>query len=266
MSDNGTNRRQKAAAARDASNAGEKRRERTVRIVGGATVLVVVVGIIGLAVFARSTDTGSEVVTASADPSAPLPKGALPAGDPHEFGVVFGTAPAGSPILEVWEDFQCPSCGAVEAANGDGIAQLAEDGKVTLVWRPTTFLDKNLGNDSSLRAVAAWGCAVDAGKAREYHDTVYANQPATEGSGYPEDQLIAFGTEAGITGDAATTFATCVQDGTYLRWAANSTQVFYDDEIAGTPFAKLDGTVVPTEKLADKAALDQVIADALAAK
>lgn len=266
MSDNGTNRRQKAAAAREASIAGERRRERTVRIVGGATVLLVGVVIIGLAVFARSTDTGSEVATASADPSAPLPKGALPAGDPHEYGVVFGTAPVGSPVLELWEDFQCPACGAVEAANGAGIAQLAEDGKVRLVWRPTTFLDKNLGNDSSLRAVAAWGCAVDAGKAREYHDTLYANQPATEGSGYPEDQLIAFGTEAGITGDATTTFATCVQDGTYLRWAANSTQVFYDDEIAGTPFAKLDGTVVPTEKLADKAALDQVIADALAAK
>ena len=266
MSDNGTNRRQRAAAAREASNAGEKRRERTVRIVGGATVLLVVVGIIGLAVFARSTETASGDVTAGADPSAALPKDALPAGDPHKYGVVYGTAPAGSPVLEVWEDFQCPACGAVEAANGAGIAQLAEDGKVKLVWRPTTFLDKNLGNDSSLRAVAAWGCAVDAGKAREYHDTVYANQPATEGSGYPEDQLIAFGTEAGITGDAAATFSACVQDGTYRAWAANSTQFFYDAGIEGTPLAKLDGIVIPNEKLADKAALDQVIADALAAK
>ena len=147
MADNGSNRRQKAAAAREASNAGEKRRERTVRIVGGVTVLVVVAGIIGLAVFARSTDTGTELVTASADPSAPLPKGARPAGDPYEFGVPYGSAAAGAPVLEVWEDFQCPSCGAVEAANGDGIAKLAEDGKVTLIWRPTTFLDKNLGND-----------------------------------------------------------------------------------------------------------------------
>ena len=266
MADNGSNRRQKAAAAREASNAGEKRRERTVRIVGGVTVLVVVAGIIGLAVFARSTDTGTELVTASADPSAPLPKGARPAGDPYEFGVAYGTAAAGAPVLEVWEDFQCPSCGAVEAANGDGIAKLAEDGKVTLIWRPTTFLDKNLGNDSSLRAVAAWGCAVDAGKAREYHDTVDANQPVTEGDGYPEDQLIAFGEEAGITGDALATFTTCVQGDTYIRWAANSTQVFYDAGIPGTPLAKLDGTEVPTEKLADPVALEQVIADALAAK
>jgi protein-disulfide isomerase len=266
MADNGTNRRQRAAAAREASNAGEKRRERTVRLVGGATVLLVVAGIIGLAVFARSSDTGPEVVTASADPSAPLPKGARPAGDPYEFGIAYGTAPAGAPVLEVWEDFQCPSCGAVEAANGDGIAQLAEDGKITLVWRPTTFLDKNLGNDSSLRAVAAWGCAADAGKAREYHDIVYANQPLTEGDGFPEDRLIAFGAEAGITGADTEAFTKCIQDGTYLPWAANSTQVFYDAGIPGTPLAKLDGTEIPTEKLADKAALDQVIADALAAK
>ena len=122
MADNGNNRREKAAAARDASNAGEKRRERTVRIVGGLTVLVVVIGIIGIAVFARSSDTGPAVVTATADPSAPVPAGVLPAGDAHEYGVVFGTAPAGAPVLEIWEDFQCPSCAALEKANGAGIA------------------------------------------------------------------------------------------------------------------------------------------------
>ena len=42
--------------------------------------------------------------------------------------------------------------------------------------------------------------------------------------------------------------------------------MFYDAGIPGTPLAKLDGTEVPTEKLADPVALEQVVADALAAK
>ena len=37
MSEAGKNRRDRAAAARDAANAGEKKRERTVRIVGAIT-------------------------------------------------------------------------------------------------------------------------------------------------------------------------------------------------------------------------------------
>lgn len=262
MSESGSNRRQRAAAAREAANAGEKRRERTVRIVGAVTVLVIVAAIIGLAVYARNaggTQPG-ELVTATPDPTAPAPKGVLPAGDEHEFGVVYGQAKEGAPTLVVWEDFQCPACGKVEEANGEGIAALAESGAVRLIWRPTTFLDKNLQNDASLRAVAAWGCAIDAGKAREYHDIVFANQPTKEGDGYTREQLIAFAGDSGISGEAATAFEQCVDAGTYLTWAANSTQVFYDANHPGTPYALLNGQEVGLDVLSDKAKLDAAVA------
>ncbi len=266
MAENGSNRRQKAAAARDASQAGEKRRERTVRLVGGLTVLVVVVGIIGIAVFARSTATPTAIVTTAPDASAAVPAGVLPSGDAHEFGVPYGTAAAGAPVLEIWEDFQCPSCRVVEEQNGAGISKLAEEGKVALIWRPTTFLDRNLQNDASARAVAAWGCAIDAGKTREFHDTVFTNQPEIEGDGYTQAQLIGFGEQAGISGDALATFTTCVTDGTYLTWAANSTQVFYDSEIQGTPYALLNGAEVPTETLLDQLKLETAVAAVTVAK
>lgn len=265
MSDAGKRRREKAAAARAAANAGEKRRERTVRIVGAVTVLVVVAGIIGVAVWARSADPSNQpVATVEPDPSAPVPTGVLPSGDSREFGVPYGTGSADVPVLEIWEDFQCPACGAVEAANGSGIAQLAEEGKVQLIWRPTTFLDRNLGNDASNRAVAAWGCAIDEGKAREYHDLLYANQPEEEGSGWTNEELIALGGQAGISGAALESFTTCVNDGTYRVWGANSTQVFYDSDIQGTPHAKLDGEVLATEILADPVALADAVAQATA--
>jgi len=264
MSDAGKRRREKAAAARAAANAGEARRERTVRIAGAVTVLIVVVGIIGIAVWARSSDPSNQpIATVEPDPAAPVPAGVLPAGDPHEYGVPYGAA-TDVPVLEIWEDFQCPACGALEEANGAGIAQLAEEGKVRLIWRPTTFLDRNLGNDASNRAVAAWGCAIDAGKAREFHDLVYANQPEEEGSGWPNESFIALGEQAGITGADLETFTTCVNDSTYRVWGANSTQVFYDSGIQGTPHAKLNGDVLAPEIVADQTKLAEAVAQAAA--
>ena len=266
MSEAGNKRRDRAAAAREAANSDERRRERLVRIVGAVTVVVVVLGIIGVAVVAKNSSTTTEATgVPTADPNAPLPTGVLPTDDERAYGVPYGTAGADAPVLEIWEDFQCPACGAVETANGDGIAGLAESGTVQLVWRPTTFLDGNVGNDASARAVAAWGCAIDAGKAREYHDAVYANQPATEGDGWTDEQLIALAGDSGIAGADLDTFTQCFTDRTYSGWAANSTDVFYTSNIPGTPLAKLNGVEVPTETLVDQAALEQLVAGAASA-
>jgi protein-disulfide isomerase len=266
MSEAGKNRRDRAAAAREEANAGERRRERMVRIIGAVIVVVVVFGIIGVAVLARNSSDTAAVAVPSADPNAPLPAGVLPADDERAFGVPYlGTATPDAPVLEIWEDFQCPACGAVEQANGAGIESLADAGKIQLVWRPTTFLDRNLGNDASARATSAFGCAVDAGKGKEFHGTVFANQPEQEGTGWTNEELIAFGGEAGITGADLDTFTQCVTDGTYLGWAANSTEVFYTSNIPGTPLAKLNGVEIPTEILVDQATLEQLVDEAAAA-
>lgn len=256
MAQSSKSRRERAEQARASVQVGQARRERTMRIVGALVVVGVVVGIIGVAVYARSSAPAAPgLVTAEPDPNAALPAGVLPATDTRPFGVVYGNAPEGAPTLELWEDFQCPACGALEAVNGAGIAQLAEEGKYRLVWRPTTFLDNKLGNDSSLRAVAAWGCAIDAGRVREYHDLVFANQPQEEGKGFTKEQLIAFGSDAGVPEAQLETFTQCVESGQYLAWAANSTQEFFNNEVSATPTGKLNGTEVPPEILADQAKL-----------
>lgn len=266
MSQAAKNRRDRAAAARDAANADERRRERLVRIVGAVTVVAVVVGIIGVALVARNSSSTDDAIAApTADPNAALPSTVLPSDDERRYGVPYGTGAADVPVLEIWEDFQCPACAAVEQANGEGIAALAEAGKVQLIWRPATFLDRaNLGADpavanSSTRATAAWGCAIDAGKTREYHDTLYANHPVNEGEGFTDEQLIAFAGEAGITGAELDTFTQCVTDGTYLGWAANSGAAFQEDGIAGTPYGILNGVEVPTEILADQKSLEALV-------
>ena len=272
MSQAAKDRRDRAAAEREAAQAGERRRERMVRIIGAVTVVAVVAGIIGVAVIARnSSESTAAADVPVADPSAAVPAGVYGNDDPLKYGVPYGTATPDAPVLEVWEDFQCPACAAVEQANGDGIAALAEAGKIQLVWRTATFLDRvNVGGDpavanSSTRAAAAWGCAVDLGKTREFHDALYDNHPNPEGTGYTDAQFTAIAEEAGITGADLETFNQCIADGTYLGWAANSGATFSEEGISGTPFGRLDGVEVPTEILADPVALEQLVDEALAA-
>lgn len=258
--------REKAAEARAAQQAAEKKRERTVRIVGAIGVIVVVALIIGLAIVVprlnKSDSGGGSSALPTANPTHPLPTGVFPADAPLPYGVPVGTGTDAVPELAIWEDFQCPSCGSLEKLNGPGIQQLANDGKVRLVWRPTAFLDNNLKNTSSAAAINAFGCAIDQGKTEDYHNVLYANQPSEEGAGWTQEQLLGFGAQVGLTGSALDTFTSCLKANTYLGWAANSTQAFYDDNVQGTPYATLNGQPLDIKTLADQAALEKAVAAA----
>jgi predicted DsbA family dithiol-disulfide isomerase len=260
--------REKAAEARAEQVAKEKRRERTVRIVGAIGVIVVVIGIIGVAVFAsgQNSDSNGGTPMPAPDANAPVPTGVYGADGVAPWGVPVGTAPETAPLLELWEDFQCPACGSLEELNGAGIQSLATEGKVRLVWRPTAFLDNNLGNTSSAAAINAWGCAIDAGKTVEYHDAIFANQPATEGEGYTNELFVRLAEEVGITGVPLEEFNDCLTSNRYLGWAANSTQAFYDAKVEGTPRGVLNGTPLEGAQLADQAQLEKLVEEAAAAQ
>lgn len=253
--------RQKAAELRAQAEAESKRRERLTRFAGGGIVGLIVVGIIGAAIIVprMSGDASNAGGVVGPDASAPAPRGTLGPDSPYPYAVPVGTASADAPVLELWEDFQCPGCGALEAANGKGMQELANTGKVQLLYRPTTFLDRNLGSTSSQDATAAWGCAIDADKTLAYHDQIFANQPTREGEGWTQEQLLSFGRAAGIEGPAYDTFAACVSDGTYKAWAANSTEQFYADGITGTPSGILNGVAMDNAQLADQEALTRLV-------
>jgi protein-disulfide isomerase len=241
-------------ATRNAATTGaQQHQDRTLRWVVLAVVLVVAAGIGGTAMILRGgSGTPTETVEAA------VPRGV----DPSTFAVPVSTNAAASttaPQLEVWEDFQCPSCKLTEEANGAHIVDLAKGGTVNVLWRPTTFLDDNLSNDSSLRATAAWGCAIDAGKTVEYHAALFAAQPATEGAGFTDAQLLRLGTQSGISGAARSTFKACVADGRYRGWAQNSTVAFHKAQVAGTPAAYLDGHQLDNGVLGDASKLDSAV-------
>lgn len=255
--------RDKAAEARREAIAAQTRRERIVRIAAGATVVALVVGIIGIAMYASRSDSGTtnSASNAQEDVNAPLPKGVIPAGETSAYGFpVAATIKPDAPTLEVWEDFQCPACRTVEQLNGQGIKDLGTSGRANIILRPTTFLDINLGNDSSVKATAAWGCAIDQDKGLEYHSALFAAQPTEEGSGWDTATLINIGEETGISGANLDTFRSCVEAGTYRQWALNSTARFYDAEISGTPTGIVNGTqVISGQILGDPVELEKVL-------
>ena len=253
--------RDKAAAAGASAQAAEKRRERTIRIAGAVGVLIVVVAIIGIAVFARATDGGGGSGgrdLPDVNPAAALPTGVLGPESEYPYALPYGEGADTAPVLQLWEDFQCPACAQLELINGSGIKELANTGQVQLLLRPTAFLDRNLGNTSSAEAIGAWGCAVDQGRTAEYSSIAFLNQP-TEGAGYTTDELIDFGQQAGIGGPAFDTFSQCVNDGTYLGGAVNSTDVCYQDEVRGTPTGYLNGQELTGAQLADQAELQSLV-------
>ncbi len=238
MSDSKKSTREKAASARAAAEASERRRERTVRIAIFGVVALVIVGIIGA------------VLWTTRSKPAPTPENtALPAGVAAPgYGTTVGTA--AKPVLDVYEDFQCPACAAFEKANGTTVDELVSNGQVKIVYHPMNFLDAKLGNDSSTRAAAAFGCAVDAGVALKYHDVVYANQPTTEGAGYTDEQLKSFGQQAGLSGAQLDTFNACVDAKKYTGWPTLSNQAASDNGVSATPTFFLNGTKLDNQDIA----------------
>ena len=57
-----------------------------------------------------------------------------------QYGLTIGSADAPHKVV-VYEDFLCPICGEFEAAGHEQLAQLADQGKVQIEYRPFIFLD-----------------------------------------------------------------------------------------------------------------------------
>lgn len=112
------------------------------------------------------------------------------------------------PVMDVYEDFQCSACRTFERGSGATIQQLADHGKVKVVYYPFTVFGSQPQRASSVRAWSAAKC-VPASLWARYHNLLYASQPApTAAGGFTPSLLIRLGRTAGITSSG---FTQCVQ-------------------------------------------------------
>ncbi|GAA0895673.1 DsbA family protein [Pseudonocardia zijingensis] len=221
-------RRKQEAAEQRLAAAGiqvPQKRNRTPTIV--VTVVLVLAVVIGAAVLlARGLGGSVEPTwTASAE-------GAV---------VTAGTGPV---VIDVYEDYLCPSCERFEERYGDEITTALNEGRITVRFHTIAILD-TLSNPEgySTRAANAALCAVPAGIFPKYHKKLFDEQPAEGSAGLSDEELIAFGTELGAQGD----FAACVQGGTNTDAVAAETDKATSDPALqtngrfGTPTVAIDG-------------------------
>ncbi|MEV6299649.1 thioredoxin domain-containing protein [Actinoplanes sp. NPDC051861] len=153
-------------------------------------------------------------------------------------GTAFATG-TGPVTVDVYEDFMCPACNAFEQSAGATMKQLVTDNKITLRFHPVAILDRfSNGTEYSTRAAAASAAAAQEGKFSEYHDVLYANQPAENTTGLDNAKLIELGKSVGLTSE---TFAKAVNEGTYKTWAVQATEKFSERGFTGTPSIAVNG-------------------------
>jgi protein-disulfide isomerase len=221
--------RESAAAARAAERA-RRARERRVR----RTAIIVVIALVviggGVAWWSSRPDT-----------QAALPAGVSEPGGPIVLGAKTGSGGSKVPVVDVWEDFQCPYCKQFEQASGQLLTSYARQGKITVRYHLASFL-----GPESARAANAAACASDAGRFPAYHAALYEHQPAEGAGGYTVDELRAIGRSVGLTSPE---FTQCVAAGTYGEWVRAVQHSFDTSGLHGTPSVLVDGTLLTPEQM-----------------
>ena len=149
------------------------------------------------------------------------------------YGIVFNEGLKGVPLIDIYEDFQCPICAQFEKMQGDYIESLITAKKATVVYHTLSFL-----GPESVNAANAAACSADENKFLGYHRALYANQPAENTGAWSNDVLGILGQAAGITSKK---FTSCVNDMAYQGWVNNVAQAGAKANVNSTPTVFING-------------------------
>lgn len=211
-------------ARREQQQAEQQRRR---RLYYGGTALAVVL-IIGLFVLLRQLNAPKLEDVVLPDPLA------APA---NAEGKAWGPADT-AVLIEEYSDFQCSFCR--EFATGPG-RQLADayagSGQVRFEYHNFAFLGRE-----STRAAEAAHCASEQGQFWQYHDTLFANQRATNSGAFSNTMLKFFAEAIGLD-EAA--FNACFDSGRYEELVQTEKAEAEARGITSTPTLFLNGEQLP---------------------
>lgn len=209
-------------------------------LIGTIVALLAIIGVVAGVIIADQANRTEDRAAA---------EGSLPEGLSEGEGYVANadaTVEADVPTLEIYEDFRCPACHRAYAVFHDTVSDLAEQGKIELVYKFKTVIDGQDRNTHSRDAAAAAMCAADAGKFTEFHETILDD--IVDGGGQQPQWGPALFTsaaeEAGITGEALTTFDSCVANGTYEAYITGVDQASARAGVNSTPQYHLNGELL----------------------
>lgn len=145
--------------------------------------------------------------------------------------------------VTVYEDFRCSACGQFESGYQSAYKALVKAGTVELLVHPVDLIDNVDGGSGSLAAGNAAACAQNAGKFEDYHDVLYANQPAESTDSFSSNStLISYAKQ--VSGLDTATFESCVNSGKYDAWIKQNYRDLeqIDGNSTATPTLMANGT------------------------
>ncbi|MEO3812870.1 thioredoxin domain-containing protein [Sphaerisporangium sp. B11E5] len=228
----------------------DRRRERRRRLITAGAVTVVALATLGGGWWYVQTGR-SERATAALAPVTVQSDGT----------VVMARPGVSKPVLDIYEDFQCPACQAFERASAATVKNLAAAGKVKVVYHPVTIFSEEPAGPNTMRASSAARCVRDGRQWITFHDRLFKEQPPETSSGFALSDLVKWGEEAGVTDPG---FASCVTSMKNAQaQAAYTKKVMASGVITqGTPTLRLDGTELDNRVAFSPSALRGAVLDA----
>lgn len=154
--------------------------------------------------------------------------------------------------VHLYEDPRCPYCDEFETeGSGTKLQEETVRGDVVTRYTLASFLDDRLGGNGSKKAVNALRAALEEGKFIEYHNLLYANQPAEEDDGFTDAFLLKLAGK--VTGLRGSEFDAAVKGMKYRSFVTASEKAYEraggtdEPEGPGTPTAVINGKRIPPE-------------------
>ncbi|MGV9350992.1 DsbA family protein [Streptomyces spiralis] len=212
---------------------------------------VVGVSAVGCGHRAAQADSGRPAATAEAAPAY-----AGLSDVPERLGNDGTTISVGDPAAPVtvhlYEDPRCPVCKEFESTGGAPQLRAATIRRETKTqYTLASFLDDRLGGSGSEKAVNALRAALDKGKFAEYHDVLYADQPAESVDGFTDAYLLELA--AKVPGLRGPDFDSAVKTMKYRSFVTTSEKAYeraggvQDPEGPGTPTAEINDVTIPSQ-------------------
>lgn len=223
--------RARIAAQREALRKQDQRKRMTLII----TIAVIAVVAVGIGWWSMSQ--GKSETTVAVGNLAPV-------SIQEDGSVVMAKPGVTAPVLDVYEDYQCPACKQLEETSGSTIKNLAAEGKAKVVYHMITIFSQDPTKSNSLRAANAARCVTDGSQYMKFHDLLYKGQPAETTTGFTPDELLKWGKDAGVT---APDFQSCVQQQRNVATQQQfSSKIMTSLKLEGTPTLMLNGQPMDT--------------------
>lgn len=205
----------------------KRERQTTFLIIAGG-ILVLIAAVIGISMYQQNQPVGD--INMVSPKELPNPQGTA-LGDPN------------APVrIDVFEDFQCPSC-QIYTANIEVqvISELVSTGQAYYVFRHYPFLDDRSATKESDQAAYASLCAAEQERFWEYHDIIYANMEGENAGAFTDRRLVAFAEALDLDMDA---FNACFDAKKYKSQVDQDIKDALALGISGTPSVFVNGKAV----------------------